>query len=606
MNLSFGMHRTFWSGVLGIACLLGLPGEARSAAGEGDDPPSGGAVEGAPEAPVTSSEPESLTYSEPFPGDEAPAAEVQENPYGTRASGDPFGEETGRFQVNGYLQTQFGIFFGWEKDRFEEDVKANKVYPTDHGGKLGELSMFRNTLQIEADWQPTRAISLHAILRGVLSSKLPSDRDAQVPDAGYVGQAEKRRQWVLDRYYNELDVRELYVDIEAHPLLTFRVGRQQVSWGETGQYRLLDVINPTDSTWHFGPLESFEDQRIPNWMLKAQLEIPPLQGWLEGVWVPALDRPEDMVTVPLTFVGAWGLPPPPKQGDASLHPNAIHSKVFLWPQRDVRNSRAGARWRGEAGPVTYTLAYFWTHVQSPPIPLYFVAPFTSGASGYDVYLGFPRQHVVGASMEVAVPHPVALNIKLEAAFEPDRTYPVHSLKKRIRMDPAVAAEIGGDRAVGYYFDNPKKKVFSWALTLQRPSTIRWLNPQQSTMFVLQFMHTWIADFKPLKRDADGLVVDQGDYILEIPGYDSTLAEEHSFRLVGAVFTSYLNGMLTPRIIGAWLPKNGGFLSVQMDVALGNHWRILAAVNQFFGDNPYKGIGLFRDRDEVNVRVRYQF
>ena len=43
--------------------------------------------------------------------------------------------------------------------------------------------------------------------------------------------------------------------------------------------------------------------------------------------------------------------------------------------------------------------------------------------------------------------------------------------------------------------------------------------------------------------------------------------------------------------------------VDFDTAANND---LLAVNQFFGDNPYKGIGLFRDRDEVNLQVRYQF
>jgi hypothetical protein len=550
-------------------------------------------------------------YSEPFPEpvSDSAAAAAGGDPFasgGGGASGAEGGAaEASKFQINGYIQSQFGVFFGWEKNRYEVDEKANKTYPTDHGGKLGQMSMLRNTLQIEADWQPTKWIALHTILRGVLSSELPSDRDAQVPGAGYLGEDKKRRQWVRDRYYNELAIRELYVDIEAHKLLNFRVGRQQVSWGETGQFRLLDVINPTNSTWHFGALESYEDQRIPQWMLKAQLEIPAMQGSLEAVWVPMLDNPEDTVTVPLTFVGAWGLPPTPQQGDASVHPLAINQKIFQYPGRDVRNSRVGARWRGEAGNFTYTLAYFWNHVQSPPIPNFVAIPFNSGTQGYDVYLGFPRQHIVGASLETTIPSPVTMNVKLEAAFEPDRTFPVNSLTKRIAASPEVAEDLVGPKGTVLFFDQPKRKVFSWALTLQRPTRIRVLNPEQSFMFVLQFMHTWIADYQRHWVDAYGKT-HGGDSILEIPGYDSTQAQEHSFRLVGALFTSYLHGMLTPRILGAWLPGNGGFMSLQLDVAIGNHWRILMAVNQFFGDNPYKGLGMFRDRDEVNVRVRYQF
>jgi len=66
MNLSRGTSRTFWTGVLGIACLLGLPGTARPAPGEEEAPPGvvvdgTGAAPGAPEG-------EFPAYSEPFPG----------------------------------------------------------------------------------------------------------------------------------------------------------------------------------------------------------------------------------------------------------------------------------------------------------------------------------------------------------------------------------------------------------------------------------------------------------------------------------------------------------------------------------------------------------
>lgn len=509
---------------------------------------------------------------------------------GTVQAYAPPAPEEPKFSVHGYIQSQGGVFFGWEKGKVGPDG-----LPTDHGDKLGKMSMFRNTLQLEADWTPSPRVSVHTILRGVRSLKLDVDRDAQVPHAGYYGKADKTIDWVYDQYYNELDIRELYVDIEAADWLQFRVGRQQVSWGESGSYRTLDVINPINSTWHFGPLESFEDQRIPLWIVKALIEVKALRGALELVWIPMLDKPENTVTTPLTFVGAWGLPPVPgpayygKAGmtDESVAPWKINQKIFQYPGRDFRDSRIGGRWQGEFANFTYSLAYIYTHQLSPPIPLKAVAPWGAGTQGLDVYIGFPRQHIAGVSLETNLPYPLGTNLKFEAAYEPNRTFPVHSLKPR---DLVVLA----NKDVEQYYRNPQKHVLNYSLTLQQPALIRWLNPQQSIMFVVQFMHSAILDF------------DGKDQLIDIPGYDTTTTNQHSFTLVGAVFTSYLHGRLTPRIVGAYLPNNGGFLSLQLGATLGNHWRMLLAVNQFFGDNPYKGVGMFRDRDEVNLQVRYQF
>jgi hypothetical protein len=335
-----------------------------------------------------------------------------------------------------------------------------------------------------------------------------------------------------------------------------------------------------------------------------------------------LDKSEDLATVPLTFVGAWGLPTPVIQGASGLEgiPLAKYRrKVFNWPENGIENSRAGARWKGEIGNVTYSLVYFYTHVISPPIPEFTYTPFASGGD-LEVWLGFPRQHIVGLALETTIPNPVTMNVKFEAAFEPDRTYPVSSQKAMPAptgvdgLDSAGKATRGGvlydhGLLLNQYdviarFDNPKKKVLSYALTLQRPLQFDWLNPEMSTMLVFQFMHTAILDF------------DTADMAVEVPGYDTTIVQPHSFKLIAALFTSYLHGMLTPRITGVWafsadpngeLVDQGGLLSVGLGMAFGDHWRLNFALNEFFqGHSKYDGLGLFADRDEVNLSVKFQF
>jgi len=564
--------------------------------------------------PAAEAPPEAIPAEEPATENEGASFDSGSGGFGE----DPFGsEEESKFSVNGYVQVQTGVFVAPDKARYTPNGAA-----LNHGDKLGKMSMARATFQLEADWKPWKWMSLHGILRGARSLTLKPDREAQLPNpkrmvvrnvlsnGAFLAKAEWKSKSpdevmteVRDTFYNEFDLREFFADIEATNWLSFRVGRQQVAWGETGQFRLLDVVNPTDPTWHFSSLESFEDQRIPLWMLKTNIEIKPMAGNLEVLWIPMLDEGDRLVTVPLTFVGAWGLPLP-KNVDMGQY----RRKVFIYPERSLESSRAGVRWKGEAGLMTYSLVYMYTHVISPPIPSFVYTPF--GGGDLEVWLDFPRQHIVGASLEVAIPSPATLNVKFEAALEPDRSYPVSSAKKYSRTVKSLADDtpyryglMMNKNDVVADFDIPKKKVLSYALTLQRPTNIRWLNPEQSIMFVAQFMHTAILDYDPK------------DLMVEIPGYDTTVVQPHSFKLIATAFTSYLHGMLTPRIIGVYAFARdhsgetigqGGLLSVQLGMAFGNNWRLNLALNEFFGPDGYDGLGLFRDRDEVNLSVRYQF
>ena len=51
-------------------------------------------------------------------------------------------------------------------------------------------------------------------------------------------------------YLLEARVREAYVDL-ALPPFSLRLGKQQIVWGETDNFRALGVINPLDLSWHW-------------------------------------------------------------------------------------------------------------------------------------------------------------------------------------------------------------------------------------------------------------------------------------------------------------------------------------------------------------------
>jgi hypothetical protein len=71
-------------------------------------------------------------------------------------------------------------------------------------------------------------------------------------------------------------LREAYIDAtmptETGAVWNFRVGKQQVVWGRTDLFRVLDVINPVDYSRH-NIYDELEDIRIPMWMATGEYRM---------------------------------------------------------------------------------------------------------------------------------------------------------------------------------------------------------------------------------------------------------------------------------------------------------------------------------------------
>ncbi|HOX46014.1 MAG TPA: hypothetical protein PK668_20595 [Myxococcota bacterium] len=552
-------------------------------------------------------------------------ARAQDEGGGEDLSEDPV------FSVNGLVQLQSGMFVPLLSDLFQAHENTGEIrnidgqptgepcdpvmtpqkpcYPTDHGQEAGSLSMFRLSAQLEADWRPLADYQLHAIVRAAKSLETDADGMAQMPRPSISLDPGKRRAearaFVNRNYYTEFDLREFYLDAFVSEDLSFRIGRQQVTWGETGQFRLLDVINPIDSTWHFGSIESFEDQRIPLWIVKGLWEFPDIDHALEVVWVPGIDRPEDSVTVPLTLVGAWGLP-----YTNTPSPYVVDEKVFLYPKNSIEDTmRIGFRWKGNLTPALgYSVIYYYTHQQSPPIPFYYDRVRNEDGSYSSthlekLYLGFPRQHIAGLSLDFTLENPVGMVVRFEAAIEPDRMYPRTSTTGNTLQDPDVPRRV--------HFLQPRYPALTTALVFMRPTMIRFLNPEQNITLMLQLMYSGV--FIPDENETDRYD------LVEIPGFNDYLVTQHQLRVIFAAFTTYLHGMLMPKVVVAWIMPDlarvsgadvfndsSGFVSASLAVRLGSYWRLNLALTDFFGNDAYSGVGLFRDRDEINLSILCQF
>jgi len=71
----------------------------------------------------------------------------------------------------------------------------------------------------------------------------------------------------------ENSLREAYIDLKVKDApLSLRIGRQQVIWGESDQFRIMDIWNPLDTSWHFQQ-ESWDNIRVPLWLTKGLWDI---------------------------------------------------------------------------------------------------------------------------------------------------------------------------------------------------------------------------------------------------------------------------------------------------------------------------------------------
>jgi hypothetical protein len=550
--------------------------------------------------------------------------EEYEDDSGSFESGDPV------FEVNGMMKMQGGVFLPMPGEKFTEWKNeaykpysgtavlnknmpcdpvlqpTNVCYPVGHGQPAGSPSIARATFQLEAQWNINDKVGLHSIVRAVRSMKLPADEYARVPDPALDPALRKdyAEQWSHDNYYTEMDIRELYLDLTPKNWLSFRIGRQQVAWGDTGQYRLLDVVNPQNATWHFAPLEAIEDTRIPLWMWLTTIDMPKIDHSLELLYIPLIDRKRETVHTPASFTGAWGVP-------YSNYPTSffVEHSQFKYPGQRLQDQRGGARWKGNLGAHTsYSLVYMYTHQMGPPIPDF--VELTSSTSASRAVSIFPRQHIAGFTLEQLI-DPLAMVARLEVALEPNRTYPGDT------RDLNTATMVGNR----YYFYRNQEFAANYAVVLQRPTMIRFLNPTQNFLLVAQFMHTFV----PTLTDAD---VKTG-HLREAPTFNEWTAQKHKLMVVGAARTNYLNGRITVGLTGAVIPNiyentgysnvrgntitgelknrgHSGFYSIDIGFRFGPHYRLNITATDFIGRDPYRDLGLFRDRDELHAALSVLF
>jgi len=89
---------------------------------------------------------------------------------------------------------------------------------------------------------------------------------------------------LLKSQHAQLDIREWYWDTEIAGSY-WRIGKQQVVWGQADGLKVLDVVNP--QSYREFTLDEFSDSRLPLWMLNIELPTGGDGSW-QLLWIPDL------------------------------------------------------------------------------------------------------------------------------------------------------------------------------------------------------------------------------------------------------------------------------------------------------------------------------
>lgn len=199
----------------------------------------------------------------------------------------------------------------------------------------------------------------------------------------------------------EIDLRELYWE-KTKNTSYWRIGKQQVVWGEADGLKLLDVINP--QSFREFILDDFDDSRIPLWMVNAEFNITD-NGVLQMLWIPDTSTHE---LAPghsqFAFTSPVLVPQPAPGVDAVVN----EAKA---PGSLLKDSDFGLRFTNFVGGWDISLNYLYHYVDTPVV--------RSRLDGAQVVVDqdYERSHLIGGTASTALGD---WTLRAELAYETDR------------------------------------------------------------------------------------------------------------------------------------------------------------------------------------------
>ncbi len=209
---------------------------------------------------------------------------------------------------------------------------------------------FESLIEPRWDTQVYNLLRLTTIMRLRLDAIGELGPDEQRPN-NYSG---VNGPWYNDKY-SELSLRELYFDFSLGDFY-WRLGKQQVVWGQADGIKVLDVVNP--QSFREFILDDFDDSRIPLWMANLEYSLGEASS-LQLLWIPDTSYHEFAELGSPYFITS-----------SRLVPNISHAMVASVlkpnkPDRALADSDTGLRFTTFIGGWDLSLNYLHHYLDTP-------------------------------------------------------------------------------------------------------------------------------------------------------------------------------------------------------------------------------------------------
>lgn len=453
--------------------------------------------------------------------------------------------------------------------------------------------------------------------------------------------------------YDENDfhdiMRELYVTFDVGDRTHFKLGKQQIVWGETDFFRAMDIIHGYDLSWRSFLETENEELRKPLIMANVEIDIPEWGGSLQLVYRPGWDEGDDIGNRGALEGGRWA---PQPWGGAGVTQSIIGPYNYHHSDGDVRDDNYGFRWSGVWNQIGYSLAY-WRGADTDG--LVNRNPVLGGSNTFSDFesggnlteLLFPKIETFGLSLNAYV-ESLDIVARSELAFTPNKPYNtgtntfVDLIAFGLGCDDGNPATCGfgaapqftalsvlrndPDNLANTLYDPTDLATSNAALTLKvaglgpvvEKDTLRimlgfdknlnlmsLLGTQRPSFWTVQLFDTWIVNF------------DKDDDIVDLFGF-SAPKREHSTILTNALVLNYAYDTINPGLaVGVDLGNFDMFLIPSVDFVFGDHWRLKLEADIFlpkhsktgnlgYDENDTRLLGTLDNRDQLVARITYQF
>jgi hypothetical protein len=293
----------------------------------------------------------------------------------------------------------------------------------------GEFQKFEAIIEPRVDFDFANDLRLTAIFRIRLDTEGELGPAADRPD----NYSSFNGPWFNDQYA-EFSLREFYVDTNWAQS-SWRIGKQQVVWGQADGIKVLDVVNP--QSFREFILDDFDDSRIPLWMLNAEVPVGS-EGSLQFLWIPDTTYHELAEQgTPFAFRSPLLVPSLPAGIDGRVLP-------VDKPDDPLGDSDAGLRYSVFVGGWDLTLNYLY-HYQDMPV-LYQGVDASGPGIRATVAPAYERNHLFGGTASNVLGD---VTLRAELAYNSD-TYQLSTQvsDNGIARSAEVASVLGLDWQLG--------------------------------------------------------------------------------------------------------------------------------------------------------------